>query len=160
MDGSGLPSAPKNSPFHQLPSLPQLNKSQFIQSYIQTQKTHSKVHAREGLALFLAWANQESEPKKLDSPISSSKENFGFNTPVLKPRSHPPPVLEAMNALPMKSAVTKTQDKKENLQEKTSTRTVAKKVQPKTQTQATSTDKKREHIPSSDDEEAARKCRL
>ncbi|KAG6857362.1 hypothetical protein H0H87_005665 [Tephrocybe sp. NHM501043] len=73
-------------------SIPKINKTQFICSYLQEQKTHAKMYAAQGRAFELSW-NREGGTDTPRSPVIQEKADaklsvidYGFGTPVLKPR--------------------------------------------------------------------------
>ncbi|KAJ7228735.1 hypothetical protein GGX14DRAFT_414565 [Mycena pura] len=67
-----------------LPSLPKLDKDEFIKSYIQTQKAHAKTYATEGRSFSTSW---DITPRKPTATTSNESRNVGFATPVLKARN-------------------------------------------------------------------------
>lgn len=60
-------------------SLPKLDKSAYIQSYLQVQQKHAAAFADEGRAHIRTWTSPTTPPTKLP-------HDYGFGTPVLKPR--------------------------------------------------------------------------
>jgi hypothetical protein len=71
----------------QVSSLPKVQKMESIKSYLQTQASFAKYYAEEGRAVVHSWNSLGSS---VGGPNASSKAdqlgNFGFTTPVLKPR--------------------------------------------------------------------------
>ncbi|KAJ7591151.1 hypothetical protein C8J56DRAFT_934805 [Mycena floridula] len=87
----------------ELPAVPKLDKSQFIQSFIQGQKAHAANHADEGRSVVLAWDKSPQKPKPVSVVV-------GFGTPVLKPRVPNPNVNVSEKSSPViekKTAVNK-----------------------------------------------------
>ncbi|KAJ3741218.1 hypothetical protein DFH05DRAFT_317910 [Lentinula detonsa] len=67
-----------------LKSIPKIDKSHFISSFVDTQKQHAKYYAEEGRSL---WNNLDDAHKsKPESPPPEEKV-IGFSTPVLIPRN-------------------------------------------------------------------------
>ena len=64
---------------HHISAIPTLDKEQFVLSFIQEQKGHSKVYVQEGQDLVASWNHQV-----LLGPQAATE--YGFGTPVLKPR--------------------------------------------------------------------------
>ncbi|KAJ7179921.1 hypothetical protein C8R43DRAFT_971187 [Mycena crocata] len=64
-----------------LPTLPKLDKADFITSYIQGQRAHAKSHVEEGLLLSSSW-DVRSTPEKPPAAIP-----VGFATPILTARN-------------------------------------------------------------------------
>jgi hypothetical protein len=71
--------------------LEKVNKCHFVKTFIDEQKQHAKSYAQEGRALFSSWDGSNS-----DKPNESTSlyPDLGFDTPVLKPRVAPCPVVE------------------------------------------------------------------
>ncbi|KAJ6599137.1 hypothetical protein DFH09DRAFT_26190 [Mycena vulgaris] len=67
-----------------LPTLPKLDKKQFIDSYLHGQRAHAKFHAEEGRSLASLW-DLHSTPNK-STAVSSGARHIGFGTPILKAR--------------------------------------------------------------------------
>ncbi|KAF9263481.1 hypothetical protein L218DRAFT_959037 [Marasmius fiardii PR-910] len=76
-----------------LTKLPKLNKTQFISSFVATQKSNAKTYAEEGRMVTLTWqhgSDSNSTPNYSKSENSRPKfANPGFATPILKPRKQP-----------------------------------------------------------------------
>ncbi|KAJ7498993.1 hypothetical protein FB451DRAFT_1203845 [Mycena latifolia] len=68
-----------------LPTLPKLDKNQFIHSYIQGQRAHAKSYAEEGQTLASSW-DIHSTPNKPSAAVSNGPHNVGFSTPILTAR--------------------------------------------------------------------------
>ncbi|KAJ3869704.1 hypothetical protein EV359DRAFT_76501 [Lentinula novae-zelandiae] len=68
----------------QLGSIPKLDKTRFISSFVDTQRLHTKYYAEEGRTLWNDLVDTARDP----SPRSPPQENavFGLSTPVLVPR--------------------------------------------------------------------------
>ncbi|KAH0587484.1 hypothetical protein H2248_006266 [Termitomyces sp. 'cryptogamus'] len=75
-------------------SIPKINKTQFISSYLQEQTIYAKTHAAEGRAFERSWKHEKvpeaptSNLEETPEPQKASKlaTDYGFGTPVLKPR--------------------------------------------------------------------------
>ncbi|TFK43607.1 hypothetical protein BDQ12DRAFT_675262 [Crucibulum laeve] len=75
-----------------LRTIPKLDKQSFISTYVQTQKAFAKEHSVEGHSFATLWTN-DNKPKPTtilphDVKAAGCEEyrDYGFNTPVLKPR--------------------------------------------------------------------------
>ncbi|KAG5637832.1 hypothetical protein H0H81_003037 [Sphagnurus paluster] len=91
-----------------LMSLPKLDKATFISSYLQEQTAHAKAYTSQGQSLQLSWDQEEKcgdpaecpsdfeEPTEIRLPSSLLVVDYGFGTPVLKPRvvKRPTPQVE------------------------------------------------------------------
>ena len=71
---------PLQSLSHHISSIPKLDKEQFVSSFIQEQKAHSKAYVQEGQDLVASW-NRPQVPWD-----AQPTTEYGFGTPVLKPR--------------------------------------------------------------------------
>ncbi|KAJ7700014.1 hypothetical protein B0H17DRAFT_274889 [Mycena rosella] len=71
-----------------LPTLPKLDKDQFIHSYIQGQRVHAKSYAEEGRCLASSWDvhRHHSTPNTPPAAVPGIAHNVGFATPVLTAR--------------------------------------------------------------------------
>lgn len=70
-----------------VPSIPKLDKTQRIKSFLDTQRAHSKHYLLEGRALALSLDRHGGElttPKEINS---NPKRDYGFGTPILQPRA-------------------------------------------------------------------------
>jgi hypothetical protein len=69
-----------------VPTLPKLDKSHFIDSYLQGQKVHARTYATEGQALLSSLDRHNPSPDRRTLPTPVQVQHYGFGTPVLKPR--------------------------------------------------------------------------
>ncbi|KAG6855121.1 hypothetical protein C0991_006050 [Blastosporella zonata] len=79
-----------------VPSIPKINKAQFISSYLQEQTLHSKVYAAQGRTLEISWNREDTSETSKPNTEDAEKQarphsklptvDYGFGTPVLKPR--------------------------------------------------------------------------
>lgn len=81
--------------FLHISSVPKINKTQFISSYVKEQTIHAKTYAAEGRAFERSWKQEVQAPmsnlEATPGPQKTSKTSklamdYGFETPVLKPR--------------------------------------------------------------------------
>lgn len=77
---------PITSSHLRLATFEKLDKDHLVNAYIRSQKLHAATYAADGKALVSSWdRRQTSGPVKHEDPRSHS-HNYGFDTPVLKPR--------------------------------------------------------------------------
>ncbi|KAJ6614317.1 hypothetical protein B0H10DRAFT_1803901 [Mycena sp. CBHHK59/15] len=69
-----------------LPTVPKLDKKQFISSYVQGQNMHAKSYAEEGRVVSSSWNVQHLTPEKQSPAVSNYPQNVGFSTPILTAR--------------------------------------------------------------------------
>ncbi|KAK7061657.1 hypothetical protein R3P38DRAFT_2830780 [Favolaschia claudopus] len=84
-----------------LPHLPKLDKSQFVQAYLQAQKVHAKFHAEQGATFIASWDTIHAHETTPQKPTS---HNIGFATPVLIARNPHPTTTNALANTEIKSA--------------------------------------------------------
>lgn len=84
-------SAHNNLPLLTSPNLrtitPVFNKTGHIKTFIESQVYHKKAHASEGRAFEFSWAPGNRTPQKPKKFEHGPIGDFGFGTPVLKPRT-------------------------------------------------------------------------
>ncbi|RDB22484.1 hypothetical protein Hypma_010281 [Hypsizygus marmoreus] len=71
---------------HHISAIPKLDKKLFISSYLREQKLYAKAYASDGRAIEASW--KRPNPPFLDEPPipAGPTEEYGFGTPILKPR--------------------------------------------------------------------------
>lgn len=71
-----------------LPALQKVDKSDFVLSFIQEQQANAKIYASAGQAFVTSWDDSLPSTSKSPHPISQQRQqiDYGFGTPVLKPR--------------------------------------------------------------------------
>ncbi|KAF8076308.1 hypothetical protein FPV67DRAFT_1471262 [Lyophyllum atratum] len=77
-------------------AIPKLDKAKFISTYLHEQSAHVKYYASQGRALLSSWEHEDlpgvvlsesvEEPTKACLPSQLLVVDYGFGTPVLKPR--------------------------------------------------------------------------
>ncbi|KAG5641399.1 hypothetical protein DXG03_005335 [Asterophora parasitica] len=77
-------------------AIPKLDKANFISSYLREQKAHAKSYAHQGRAHLSSWKREtetlaervssEDEPEETRLLFNMLATDYGFGTPVLKPR--------------------------------------------------------------------------
>ncbi|GLB33730.1 hypothetical protein LshimejAT787_0106140 [Lyophyllum shimeji] len=91
-----LPAPDPITLFNHLLAIPKLDKAKFISSYLQEQSAHAKTYASQGRAFVSSWKHehagtvtappQPEEGAKARLPSKLLVVDYGFGTPVLKPR--------------------------------------------------------------------------
>jgi len=149
-----------------------LDKDHFIKSFIDSQKHHAPAYAADGKDQLATWDRQTSRtPEKQKS---SATQDFGFDTPVLKPRAANPRY-ESAGEISDTDGIEDAVDKDKKLRSKKSSNPEGKhKKKAVTEPSSKSNKENMRHPPSipkskpiskkrpiraeSDDEHAARKC--
>lgn len=86
----GVPSNSITSPHLRSAMFGNLDKNHFVKEFIESQKHHATSYAADGKDLLATWDRQNPETPEKGKASASPAEDFGFDTPVLKPRAAKP----------------------------------------------------------------------